>query len=316
MLTLNVGVPACLADNISMQQLHPVELQTGASVSFVHDVGGANMRQLNVSGNNALAALGGVLQLCTEVATSQAEEHMLHLYVSPQHVGSIIGKGGCQISDIRGLHPHVRFTMEKHPRAVAQEEGTMPVQNESPKERTMTVSGTISDASNGLLAVARVIQDVCLGYHTSPQPGPLPPKRMRTEGGYATTPFSTGPPHPPSTRTQAPYVQHHPPVQHQIQHFQQRPRPHEFAPDVLSGQLEGEFSIAIPSEAAGIIIGRGGATITQIRNSTGCKVEIDKHPQNNTAVRNLHARGGLMELEHCIRAVRERLEAGADGNEQ
>lgn len=321
MLSLHVGIPVQLSDNISPQQLQPIEHRTGVTVSFGHEV--LNVRQMHVSGDNALAGLSAILQLCAEVAMSQTEEHMLHLYVNPEHVGSIMGKGGRQISDIRTINRNVRFNMEKHPRARAVEEGINLVED-SDKERTMTISGTISDASNGLLDVARVIQDVHMGCHVqnpNQYQGDRPQKRMRTENGFSgnvprqqQTHYQPPPQYQPRND---PYQARHVPQQ-EMQHFR-RQRPNEsrdfgnFAPDGPP-VMEGEFTLTIPSDSAGILIGRGGSTITQIRASTGCKIEIDKHPQTSASVRTIQAWGGLMELEHCLRAIRERLEAGADSN--
>jgi len=274
MLVLHIGLPSALVEEIAPKQVASIASTYDVVFAPGHEVFG-NLRQISVTGDNALAALGTYLQVCTEVAFSQTDEIVLHLYIPVNCAGRVVGKNGANITDFRSRFQDVRFKLESEEEDI--DEGV----DESMKLRTMTITGRLSAASNALLEVAHLVQNLISGVSVREA------KRMRMSSMAEEDPYGYG--------------------------YYQRGMEQEYYgyTDDSPPCYEGKLTITIPGNKAGHIIGKGGSTISQIRQSTGCKVEVEKHPKTQAPNRHITCTGGLLELENCLHTIRNLIEEQA-----
>ncbi|EFW98744.1 far upstream element-binding protein [Grosmannia clavigera kw1407] len=68
-------------------------------------------------------------------------------------------------------------------------------------------------------------------------------------------------------------------------------------------------SIFVPSEAVGMIIGKGGETIREMQTQTGCKINVSQTPGANENEREIGLIGSLQAIEMAKLAIEEKVEA-------
>jgi len=68
-----------------------------------------------------------------------------------------------------------------------------------------------------------------------------------------------------------------------------------------------EESIRVPSEAVGMIIGKGGETIKQMQNQTGCKINVNQ-PQSPDIERQIDLVGSRNSIEAAKRVIWEKVD--------
>ncbi|XP_071825897.1 poly(rC)-binding protein 3-like isoform X2 [Apostichopus japonicus] len=205
----------------------------------------------------------------------------LRLIVPASQCGSIIGKGGKKIQEIReGSRASIQVASEMLP---------------SSTERAVTVSGTPE-------AITKAIYQVCCVMLESPPKGATIPYRPKP----ASTPVMLQGAQPiqlqnlQGTFGIAPHHHHHHPELtklHQIALHHQQP---SFAfpgqspftpagalapltatgPNVQAAQTTQE--ITIPNTLIGCVIGKGGSKIQEIRNVSGATIKINNLQEGNT----------------------------------
>lgn len=284
MFVLHLGLPSALVEEIAPKQVASIASTYDVVFAPGHEVFG-NLRQISVTGDNALAALGTYLQVCTEVAFSQTDEIVLHLYIPVNCAGRVVGKNGANITDFRTRFQDVRFKLESDEEDINLWDASgleAEAVDDSMKLRTMTITGRLSAASNALLEVAHLVQNLVSGVSVREA------KRMRMSSMAEEDPYGYG--------------------------YYQRGMEQEYYAynDDSPPCYEGKLTITIPSVKAGHIIGKGGSTISQIRQSTGCKVEVEKHPKTQAPNRHITCTGGLLELENCLHTIRNLIEEQAN----
>ncbi|KAK7740349.1 hypothetical protein SLS63_001552 [Diaporthe eres] len=68
-------------------------------------------------------------------------------------------------------------------------------------------------------------------------------------------------------------------------------------------------AIFVPNEAVGMIIGKGGETIREMQNQTGCKINVSQQPAPGEAEREIELVGNRDAIERAKRAIEDKVEA-------
>jgi far upstream element-binding protein len=68
-------------------------------------------------------------------------------------------------------------------------------------------------------------------------------------------------------------------------------------------------AIFVPNEAVGMIIGKGGETIREMQNQTGCKINVSQQPAPGEAEREIELVGSRDAIERAKRAIEDKVEA-------
>lgn len=68
-------------------------------------------------------------------------------------------------------------------------------------------------------------------------------------------------------------------------------------------------AIYVPNEAVGMIIGKGGETIREMQNQTGCKINVSQQPAPGEAEREIELVGNRDAIERAKRAIEDKVEA-------
>jgi far upstream element-binding protein len=68
-------------------------------------------------------------------------------------------------------------------------------------------------------------------------------------------------------------------------------------------------SIYVPSEAVGMIIGKGGETIKDMQNTTGCKINVSPSSGPGETEREIGLVGSRDSIERAKRAIEDKVEA-------
>ncbi|KAI9768600.1 MAG: hypothetical protein M1840_004797 [Geoglossum simile] len=68
-------------------------------------------------------------------------------------------------------------------------------------------------------------------------------------------------------------------------------------------------SIRVPAEAVGMIIGKGGETIKEMQNSTGCKINVSSQSNPNDQDREIGLVGSRDSIERAKRAIEDKVDA-------
>ena len=68
-------------------------------------------------------------------------------------------------------------------------------------------------------------------------------------------------------------------------------------------------SIYVPSEAVGMIIGKGGETIKDMQNTTGCKINVSPSSGPGETEREIGLVGSKDSIEKAKRAIEDKVEA-------
>lgn len=68
-------------------------------------------------------------------------------------------------------------------------------------------------------------------------------------------------------------------------------------------------AIFVPNEAVGMIIGKGGETIREMQNQTGCKINVSQSPAPGEAEREIELVGSRDAIERAKRAIEDKVEA-------
>ena len=93
----------------------------------------------------------------------------------------------------------------------------------------------------------------------------------------------------------------------QLQQQQQQPPPRYDNYGGGRDDNKSEESIRIPSEAVGMIIGKGGETIKQMQNQTGCKINVNQ-PQSPDVERQIDLVGSRDSIEAAKRVIWEKVD--------
>ncbi|KAK4667586.1 hypothetical protein QC763_311410 [Podospora pseudopauciseta] len=75
------------------------------------------------------------------------------------------------------------------------------------------------------------------------------------------------------------------------------------------GQDKINDSIYVPSDAVGMIIGKGGETIREMQNTTGCKINVSQSSGSGETEREIGLVGSRDSIERAKVAIREKVEA-------
>ncbi|KAK0718997.1 hypothetical protein B0T21DRAFT_425299 [Apiosordaria backusii] len=75
------------------------------------------------------------------------------------------------------------------------------------------------------------------------------------------------------------------------------------------GQDKVNDSIYVPSDAVGMIIGKGGETIREMQNTTGCKINVSQSSGPGETEREIGLVGSRDSIERAKVAIREKVEA-------
>lgn len=68
-------------------------------------------------------------------------------------------------------------------------------------------------------------------------------------------------------------------------------------------------AIYVPNEAVGMIIGKGGETIREMQNTTGCKINVSQQPQPGQSEREIELVGTRDSINQAKAAIEEKVEA-------
>lgn len=68
-------------------------------------------------------------------------------------------------------------------------------------------------------------------------------------------------------------------------------------------------AIYVPNEAVGMIIGKGGETIREMQNVTGCKINVSQQPQPGQSEREIELVGTRDSINQAKAAIEEKVEA-------
>lgn len=68
-------------------------------------------------------------------------------------------------------------------------------------------------------------------------------------------------------------------------------------------------AIFVPNEAVGMIIGKGGETIREMQNSTGCKINVSQQPQPGQSEREIELVGSRDAINQAKAAIEDKVEA-------
>ncbi|CAN8104395.1 unnamed protein product [Discula destructiva] len=68
-------------------------------------------------------------------------------------------------------------------------------------------------------------------------------------------------------------------------------------------------AIFVPNEAVGMIIGKGGETIREMQNTTGCKINVSQQPQPGQSEREIELVGTREAINQAKVAIEEKVEA-------
>lgn len=68
-------------------------------------------------------------------------------------------------------------------------------------------------------------------------------------------------------------------------------------------------AVYVPNEAVGMIIGKGGETIREMQNSTGCKINVSQQPRPGEADREIELVGTRDAINRAKRAIEDKVEA-------
>ncbi|KAJ8035562.1 Poly(rC)-binding protein 3 [Holothuria leucospilota] len=219
----------------------------------------------------------------------------LRLIVPASQCGSIIGKGGKKIQEIReGSRASIQVASEMLP---------------SSTERAVTVSGTPEAITKAIYQVCCVMLEsppkgATIPYRPKPASTPVMPlgAQVRSFHSYSTffvlcfylQPIALQ--NLQGTFGIAPHHHHHHPELHQIALHHQQPSfafpgqspftpagalaPLTAAPNVPAAQTTQE--ITIPNTLIGCVIGKGGSKIQEIRNVSGATIKINNLQEGNT----------------------------------
>ncbi|KAF3765612.1 hypothetical protein M406DRAFT_256705, partial [Cryphonectria parasitica EP155] len=76
-----------------------------------------------------------------------------------------------------------------------------------------------------------------------------------------------------------------------------------------NGPEKSQDAIYVPNEAVGMIIGKGGETIREMQNSTGCKINVSQQPQPGASDREIELVGSRDAINRAKQAIEDKVEA-------
>lgn len=74
-------------------------------------------------------------------------------------------------------------------------------------------------------------------------------------------------------------------------------------------------AIFVPNEAVGMIIGKGGETIREMQNTTGCKINVSQQPQPGQSEREIELVGTREAINQAKAAIEDKVEAVVSSNQ-
>lgn len=74
-------------------------------------------------------------------------------------------------------------------------------------------------------------------------------------------------------------------------------------------------AIYVPNEAVGMIIGKGGETIRDMQNTTGCKINVSQQPRPGESEREIELVGSRDAIERAKRAIEDKVDAVVSAKE-
>lgn len=286
------------------ENLRRVESETGARVQFITGPEGAGaLRQCRISGTrqqraDAKADIYRIVeehpreqpsrQAIKQEPTTQGHYSMfetettqkngdknIQMMVPDKTVGLIIGRGGETIRDIQERSGcHVNITSES--KSI---NGLRPVNLIGSRAATDEARKLINDVVESDTRAAGS------SYQAPPSAQPYPHYPPPQQQAYA--PPAYGMPYADPYAAQ---------------------RPQQHSPYDPSGGDKSTDTIVVPSEAVGMIIGKGGETIKEMQNVTGCKINVAP-PSGPDINREIGLIGSRQAIESGKRAIWDKVNA-------
>jgi len=145
----------------ALRQQHEVQ------VHIENGDGSAAVRRVEIRGAASLVASQQMLGDISEAHSNS--EITIHLLVSADHAGGIIGKAGANITQMRADNPNVKMNMEKAPQGL---------------ERPMSFTGTATDVCNAVYStISLVFNGVANGTFRRENASAEKRRRIQTFGG-------------------------------------------------------------------------------------------------------------------------------------
>uniref|UniRef100_A0A669DVM8 Poly(rC) binding protein 2 n=1 Tax=Oreochromis niloticus TaxID=8128 RepID=A0A669DVM8_ORENI len=195
--------------------------------------------------------------MTNSTATSKPPVTM-RLVVPASQCGSLIGKGGCKIKEIReSAGAQVQVAGDMLPNST---------------ERAITVAGTPQ-------SIIECVKQICIVMLESPPKGVTIPYRPKPSGSPVI--FAGG----QLTKLHQLAMQQSPfPIAHSNQGFQGRwtSCEGEFDSGMDASAQTGSHELTIPNDLIGCIIGRQGAKINEIRQMSGAQIKIANPVEGST----------------------------------
>ncbi|XP_011600938.1 poly(rC)-binding protein 2 isoform X1 [Takifugu rubripes] len=240
----------------------------------------------------------------------------IRLVVPASQCGSLIGKGGCKIKEIReSAGAQVQVAGDMLPNST---------------ERAITIAGTPQ-------SIIECVKQICVVMLESPPKGVTIPYRPKPSGSPVI--FAGGQayavqgqhaiPQPDLTKLHQLAMQQSPfPIAHSNQGFQGRWADNSYDIDLRSSRLTvvslvpsagmdasaqtGSHELTIPNDLIGCIIGRQGAKINEIRQMSGAQIKI-ANPVEGSTDRQVTITGSHASISLAEYLINARLSSEATG---
>ncbi|KAL3150961.1 hypothetical protein ABBQ32_000704 [Trebouxia sp. C0010 RCD-2024] len=236
----------------------------------------------------------------TNPGLEPAQVFMGRMLLLPPQVGSILGKGGKTVSEIRqnaGCSIRILQPGDMPPCAL----------HADPYAQLVQVTGNLQCVQNGLAGICnqlRINPGKAWQEPAGPPPGRMPLAAAPSGFNPQAAPFrpSAGPPRQSGAHRRQGRPQHAP---HQVP-FQPSPQapyqapihgPTGLGPQAMMQHMPGEpdieigYRLLIPVAHVGALIGRGGEAIAQLRQRTGARVKVhDAHDTSDQRVVSISGR--------------------------
>jgi len=284
-------------------RVNQIRTETSCEVSIENGAPRVQNRRIDVKGASYLDA---VCQILGTLADSGEADVKMHLLVSHHHLGALLDGEGKLLPAISEAYPRLTMVVERGPLHTGR-----PLVN----EQAVCFSGTIEDIQQGVLQMLNVIETAiasgtlpAVPMPSSGEKRPRPPGGFNphasippalrhqvaaTQGGVATTVM------PPLNMAMG-GIQGLPMAQHQ--HAHQGRLPHGCPPGGMLVETP-QLCLVLADEHAGKVIGKGGGNITQLRQQTGCKFDMEPS-QGRGVPRILKVSGSLDQLHVAVAAIK------------
>jgi heterogeneous nuclear rnp K-like protein 2 len=256
-----------------------IRSESQASVLISNRVEGSAERILVIHG--PLDCVAKAFSLVSATLQDGLGQVNLQLLIPHQHMGLVIGRHGSTLRNI----------MAQSNARLSALEDLLP----NSTDRILHVSGVPDAIQIAVYHIALVLQSStrALGY-VPYQPMPIrPPDYMISHS------VSPHPSTPSSVHRQLP-------TQEQVIQQLQQQLSHNGVP-VLSYSPPAVHQLEVPAELAGAIIGKGGTKISQLRQSSGCRIQIS--PSHHGPKRTITVTGPADRVQMALFTLYQRLES-------